>query len=81
MCKSLFSIFIPIDLFYFSSFFFKQQSQISNCAVFILYKYVNLTVGNTWKHNVAFVSAVLFLQLIKRLDPIKEWWGRGASKL
>ena len=41
--------FYPYRPVLFFKFFFKQLYQISNCAT-----YVNLTVGNTWKHNVAF---------------------------
>ena len=26
-----------------------------------------------WKRNIAFVFAVLFLQLMKRKEPMKEW--------
>ena len=28
-----------------------------------------------WKRNIAFVFAVLFLQLMKRKEPMKEWVG------
>ena len=34
-----------------------------------------------WKRNIAFVFAVLFLSLIKRKEPMKEWvggWGGGV---
>ena len=79
MRKSFFQFFIPTDLLHFLSF--RQLCQISNCAVFILYKHVNLTVAYIWKHDGAFVFAVLLLQLIKRKDP-NEGVGVGeGSKL
>ena len=78
MRKSLFSIFYLYRPVLFLSF--KQLCQISNCVVFILYEHVNLTVGYIWKHNGAFVFAVLLLQLIKHTDQMKEWGvGRVVS--
>ena len=74
LCAShYFQFFIPTDLLYFLRF--RQLCQISNCAVFILYNHVNLTIGYIWKHNKAFVFAVLLLQFIKHTDQMKKCGG------
>ena len=52
--------------------------QISNCTAFILYEH-DVSIGNIRKRNIAFVFAVLFLQLMKRKEPMEEWVGRGGG--